>query len=237
MNNLMNFNFEVKKVRTLLINDEIYFVAKDVADILKYAETSVMLRRLDDDEMKKIEPSVVVGANSMAREFTVINESGLYNAVLGSKKENAKRFKKWVTSEVLPSIRKTGSYSKQLTTAEMLLKQAELMVEHERKLKDVDNRLKKLEDIESKKSDISILLPVAKEKTTRSSINQVVRSYADRNKKSYKDVWDNLYIEFNYRYNMNIHIQSKNRGLTKIEMIEKLDKLDELLSLAVYLYS
>ena len=97
-------------VRVIIKDNEPHFVAKDVADILGYSETSVMLRRLDADEYLKIEPTFIAGANKMAREFTVINESGLYSAVLGSKKPQAKQFKKWVTSEVLPAIRKHGAY-------------------------------------------------------------------------------------------------------------------------------
>ena len=94
------------------VNDEPWFVAKDVAEILGYSETAKMLRRLNEDECKKIVPPEMGGANfsSMAREITIINESGLYNAALGSTKPEAKAFKKWVTSEVLPSIRKHGGY-------------------------------------------------------------------------------------------------------------------------------
>jgi len=103
-------NNELGNVRVIVKDGEPFFVAKDVADILGYSETSVMLRRLDADEYLKIEPTFIAGANKMAREFTVINESGLYSAVLGSKKPQAKQFKKWVTGEVLPTIRKHGAY-------------------------------------------------------------------------------------------------------------------------------
>ncbi len=82
---------------------EPWFVAKDISGILGYSETSKMLRRLDDDEMQKIAPPKMGDANSMVREIAIINESGLYNAVLGSSKPNAREFRKWVTGEVLPS--------------------------------------------------------------------------------------------------------------------------------------
>ena len=104
-------NVEFGKIKVVELNDDIWFVAKDIAEILEYSETSKMLRRLDDDEMLKIEPTILGdSAKSMAREITLINESGLYNAVLGSKKPNAKAFKKWITSELLPTLRKTGGY-------------------------------------------------------------------------------------------------------------------------------
>lgn len=89
---------------------EPWFVAKDVAEILGYSETNRMIARLDEDEIRKFASTEMVGANSKAREFTIINESGLYNAVLRSTKPNAREFRKWVTGEVLPSIRKTGGY-------------------------------------------------------------------------------------------------------------------------------
>ena len=85
----------------------------DVAAVLEYGQTANMLKRLDDDEHQKLESSILEGSRSGhggARYFVIINESGLYNAILGSKKPEAKRFKRWVTHEVLPSIRKTGGY-------------------------------------------------------------------------------------------------------------------------------
>ena len=101
---------EFGSVRTVLVTGEVMFVAMDIAKILDYSETEKMTRRLDDDEVYKIASPELGGTNSMAREMTVINESGLYNAIIGSKKPEAKAFKKWVTSEVLPSIRKNGGY-------------------------------------------------------------------------------------------------------------------------------
>lgn len=105
---LNEFDFDGYAVRTIIDEySEVWFVAKDVADILGYAETSNMTERLDDDEKRK--QTLQNGRNYTNQ--TLINESGLYNAVMGSQKTEAKSFKKWVTSEVLPSIRKTGGYS------------------------------------------------------------------------------------------------------------------------------
>jgi prophage antirepressor-like protein len=88
---------------------EPWFVAKEVSDILGYNQTSDMTKRLDDDE-KTSQPWKLDGSNYQTNK-TVINESGFYNAVIGSKRSEAKKFKKWVTSEVLPSIRKNGMYA------------------------------------------------------------------------------------------------------------------------------
>lgn len=100
------FKFETREVRTLLIDDQPWFVASDVAQALLYSEAKDMTRNLDDDEKgRQIVPTL--GGD---QEMLVINESGLYSAILRSRKAEAKRFKKWVTAEVLPTIRRSGRY-------------------------------------------------------------------------------------------------------------------------------
>lgn len=101
-NQLVAFQFGKREVRTVIIDNEPWFVAKDVAGILGYSTTNRMTERLDDDE-KGTRKLCTLGGD---QEMTIINESGLYNAILGSNKSDAKKFKKWVTAEVLPSIRK-----------------------------------------------------------------------------------------------------------------------------------
>ena len=101
------FRFESREVRTLLIDDQPWFVASDVALALMYSEAKDMTRNLDDDEKgRQIVPTL-----GGEQEMLVINESGLYSAILRSRKPEAKRFKKWITAEVLPAIRKHGSYT------------------------------------------------------------------------------------------------------------------------------
>lgn len=102
------FAFEEKEeIRTLLINDEPYFVGKDVADILGYERSDNAIRNHVDDEDKLTHQ---ISASGQNRNMTIINESGLYSLILKSKLPNAKKFKRWVTSEVLPTIRKHGAY-------------------------------------------------------------------------------------------------------------------------------
>lgn len=107
MNNLQLFDFEGNKVRTLKINDEPYLVGNDVAKILGYSNYRNAVVDHVDDEDKLRTQIKYAGQN---REVTVINESGLYSLILSSKMPNAKKFKHWVTSEVLPAIRKHGAY-------------------------------------------------------------------------------------------------------------------------------
>lgn len=93
------------QIRMVMVDDEPWFVAKDISDKLGYAQTSNMMKRIDDEDFKS---SVLDGMNMKS---ILINESGLYSAIIGSKLPSAKQFKHWVTSEVLPSIRKHGAYA------------------------------------------------------------------------------------------------------------------------------
>lgn len=111
MSNVIPFRFEAREVRTLLIDDQPWFVASDVARALEYRDAGDLTRNLDDDEADThIMRTSSVNGVEQTREMLIINESGLYSAILRSRKAEAKRFKKWVTAEVLPSIRKTGGY-------------------------------------------------------------------------------------------------------------------------------
>lgn len=108
MSALTVFNFKNNEIRTVAIDGEPWFVAKDVAEILGL-DTAAIARSVDDED-KALHIMQTPGGD---QEMTVINESGLYSMLLKSRKKEAKAFKRWVTSEVLPSIRKTGSYSVQ----------------------------------------------------------------------------------------------------------------------------
>lgn len=104
--NVIPFKFGKQQVRTLLIDDQPWFVAADVSSALEYRIAGDMTRNLDEDE----KGTQIVRTPGGAQEMLVINESGLYSAILRSRKAEAKRFKKWVTAEVLPAIRKHGRY-------------------------------------------------------------------------------------------------------------------------------
>lgn len=108
MQELQIFNFEELPVRTLTVDDEPYFVGKDVSDILGYSNSRKALSDHVDEEDKLTSQIVTAGQR---RNQTLINESGLYSLIFSSKLDSAKRFKRWVTSEVLPAIRKHGIYA------------------------------------------------------------------------------------------------------------------------------
>lgn len=118
MNELELFNFEGSEVRTLTIDGNPYFVGKDVAEILGYKNTKdALLKHVDDDDKLGSQ----IATSGQRRLMTVINESGLYSLILSSKLPDAKKFKRWVTSEVLPAIRKHGGYLTDAKLQEALL--------------------------------------------------------------------------------------------------------------------
>ena len=109
-NELQIFNFENFKVRSISKNGEPWFVLKDVCDVLGISNPSMVLDRLVEDERQKIDPKQYLGSFSNT-PITVINESGLYSVVVLSRKPEAERFRRWITRDVVPSIRKNGVYA------------------------------------------------------------------------------------------------------------------------------
>lgn len=123
MNEITVFNNEnFGDVRTIRIDDEPWFVGRDVAKILGYANPNDALAKHVDEEDRGIAKCDTLGG---IQEMMIVNESGLYSLILSSKLESAKKFKRWVTSEVIPQIRKTGSYHAPKTYAEALRRLAD----------------------------------------------------------------------------------------------------------------
>jgi len=120
MSNLIPHVFNTITVRSLERDGQIWFVAADVCKALEINNPSQALTRLDSDEKTTLTNNEG-RAGQGAQNYNIINESGLYSLILRSRKTEAKQFKKWVTSEVLPSIRKTGSYSLTLNKQQIKL--------------------------------------------------------------------------------------------------------------------
>ncbi|MDD6512815.1 phage antirepressor [Sharpea azabuensis] len=112
MNGLQVFKNNEFSIKSVVINEEPWFIGKDIAHILGYANANdALIKHVDQDDKKTIQKSQnAILENIPNRGLTIINESGLYSLILSSKLESAKRFKRWVTSEVLPQIRKSGAY-------------------------------------------------------------------------------------------------------------------------------
>ena len=155
MNELEIFqNDEFGAVRTTTINDEPYFVGKDVADILGYQNGSRDINRHVDEEDRH---KVMIFDGNQDKETIIINESGLYSLILSSKMPNAKKFKRWVTSEVLPTIRKHGMYA-----TDELINNPDIAIAAFTALKEEKEKAKKpAETIAVKEQQISELRPKA----------------------------------------------------------------------------
>lgn len=107
MKQIQKFLYESREIRSLLIDGDPWFVAKDVCDVLDVGNPSQALTRLDDDEKNTI---ILNEGNRGNPSTVVVSEPGLYTLILGSRKPEAKQFKRWITHEVIPSIRRTGTY-------------------------------------------------------------------------------------------------------------------------------
>ena len=196
MNEITVFNNdEFGSIRTVTIENEPWFVGKDVAEVLGYQNGSRDINRHVDDEDKLCTKIEYAGQK---REVTIINESGLYSLILSSKLPNAKKFKRWVTSEVLPSIRKPGSYGKPMSQLEIAQYSINLLIEQERKMKALEaqqgEQVKRLDIIDSR---LEVLNGVHIEGTGRDRLNAMVRAYVVKKGISYADGWKDFKKAFN----------------------------------------
>ena len=139
MNELKIFeNRDFGKIRSLMVNNEPFFVGNDIATVLGYKNTRDALSKHIDEEDKISDVAIYDGSQN--RNMTIINESGLYSLILSSKLESAKKFKRWVTSEVLPSIKKNGMYA-----TDELLNNPDLAIKVFEQLKQEREEKKKLQ--------------------------------------------------------------------------------------------
>lgn len=153
-NNVLDFNFEGHDVRAIAIDGEPWFVGKDIAEALGYGKgksiTNAVTNHVDDED-KGVTKIMTPGGR---QKMVIINESGLYSLILSSKLDSAKKFKKWVTSEVLPSIRKNGGYiyGQENMSEDELLSRALILANS--KILSLESKNEKLEE---EKQDVTFL--------------------------------------------------------------------------------
>lgn len=136
-NQLTSFSHETfGSVRTLIKDGEPWFVAADVCKALEHSNSRMAIDRLDDDE-KGVSSIYTPGGE---QQMSIVNEPGLYSLVLGSRKPEAKAFKRWITHEVIPQIRKTGAYLSPVIDSDMLFKMAEAMAAKEKQIKELEQQ-------------------------------------------------------------------------------------------------
>ena len=203
-------NEEFGEIRTLMIDNDPWFVAKDIADKLGYAQTSNMMKRIDKED------SISSKLDGMNMKSLLINESGLYSAIIGSKLESAKRFKHWVTSEVLPSIRKHGAYMTPQTLQDML-QQPENLIQLLQTLQAEQEKNKQLKTVNA------VLTDQAHDWDNKAVLNALVRAYAMQECNGiFGSGWNALYKNIQYHEHINLKMRrghSKDKDKPLIDFI------------------
>jgi prophage antirepressor-like protein len=217
------FKYNGSQVRTILQDGEPWFVAKDVCDILEIDSTQT--RRLDDDEKGLCSIQTLGGS----QEVLAVNEPGLYSLVLGSRKPEAKQFKRWITHEVLPTIRQTGSYTtKPMSTEDMIILQAQSVKELKAEVHDLREQqgyqMERLEDV--KRGLVDVNEPI------RHQFNKAVKDLALRKGKGWQQAYEWVYDLVSAQEHIDIRRRAQNRGVKPIDILEQSDLLVKAIRLA-----
>ena len=230
-------NPEFGDVRVVMQDGEPWFVGKDVADKLGYAQTSNMMKRIDTEDFMS---SILDGMNMKS---ILINESGLYSAIIGSKLPSAKKFKRWVTSEVLPTIRKTGGYVDQSrsdlfidtylpfadettrtlfkSTLDVINSQNEMIKNKNQEIIEKDGKISYQSNV------INGLTKNIKTADMRQILNRIMRNNHGR----FEQRWVVLYREFDNKYHMDTKARYENyiKKNPKSGLKNRLDFIDKCL--------
>ena len=229
MNDLKIWNYEDNTVRTIEIDGEMWFVAKDVAEILGYAKPRNAIATHVDDEDKKEAP--IQGDLGGTQTMTIINESGVYALIFGSKLPTAKKFKRWVTSEVLPSIHRTGSYGIDMT----LTPELQVLIQHERMMQEQKKQLDAVQNKVDAIQDTFILTPENWKKDVRVAVGKLSMMIAG-DYSMMQELYEQIYALLEDRAGADLEARLCNRrkrmeqnGSTKtaIKNITKLDIIED----------
>lgn len=214
MNNSLRVfdNEEFGTIRTVMIDGEPWFVGKDVAEALGYTNPrDALSKHVDDEDKKTVAIRDGIRGNP---NVTVINESGVYSLILSSKLPNAKKFKRWVTAEILPSVRQTGSYSaKPMTLAEQALAQAQILVDHEKQLAELSESVDKLERFND--GIVAVLAPTAVSDGWQEQMNRKVRQYCLDYDLDYRVAFNQLYmtVESSTRSDLTRRVENRRKRI------------------------
>lgn len=194
MNEITIFNSqEFGNIRIVTIDGEPWFAGRDVAASLGYKDTADALKKHVADEDKLTRCFADSGQN---RQMYIINESGLYALIFGSKLESAQRFKRWVTSEVLPTIRKTGGYQKQLSPVEMMRLQLGMIDDHESRIENLENNM---------------VIDYGQQQVLGDAVNKtVINVLGGKNSSAYKELGRKVFAECNGDLKRFFHVNARN---------------------------
>ena len=201
-------------IRTVEIDGEVWFVGKDIAEALGYGKgkslNNAVANHVDDEDKGVTEMETPGGMQKMV----IINESGMYALILSSKLDSAKKFKKWVTSEVLPAIRKNGSYTMPISTNDKIM----LMAQGHMELQQEDDSIKK--DMESLKMDLPIL-PVEEDRITSAVKRKGLAVMGGKTSNVYRDksirrkVYQGIYANLKYNFQIKTYRALKRSQVDK----------------------
>lgn len=245
MKELQIFNYKSNEVRTVEVDGEPWFVLKDVCAVLGIADHKVAARRLEEDEVCQIPLTDSLGR---MQETSIINESGLYNVILRSDKPEAKPFRKWVTSEVLPSIRKTGGYGTPAMFS-TLSPQLQALINIEMRQQEHEKRMALMEEKQQHFDDAfksameTMAAPTVNRDAWRGEINHSVRQMCAENGLNYQKTISDMYAELEEKAGVSLSRRQANlrermriggakyaqrEAITKLHVIAEDKKLREI---------
>ena len=194
VNEITIFNSqEFGNIRTVTIDGEPWFVGKDVAEALGFTNPRDAISTHVFDEDKGVESIDTLGGK---QKMTVVNESGLYALIFGSRLKSAQRFKHWVTSEVLPEVRKTGGYQKQLSQVEMMRLQLGMIDDHESRIENLENNM---------------VIDYGQQQVLGDTVNKtVINVLGGKNSSAYKELGRKVFAECNGDLKRFFHVNARN---------------------------
>ena len=209
MNNITTFeNLEFGAIRTKIIKDEPYFCLADVCHALDIKNISDMKKRLNRDG---VATSEVIDSVGRKQNANFVNELNLYKTIFQSRKESAERFTDWVAGEVLPSIRKTGSYQKQLSPQEMMRIQLGMIDDHEDRIKNLESNM---------------VIDYGQQQTLRQHVNKaVLNALGGKNTEAYAYISKVVFAECNRDLQDRFKVNSRN-NIPRKRYEEDIDYVD-----------
>ena len=241
---IKNFDFNGHGVR-VITNEEnqVFFVAKDVCDVLNYSNSRDAIAK----HCKKEGVAICdTPTESGIQQMTIINEGNLYRLVLKSKKKEAEKFESWVCDEVLPTIRKTGKYDatqpKVMSIEELIIAQAQSMIDAKKDIAEVKQEVfevkSKLALIEESRNVATQELLLAErskeslpEETTRVKIRRLVNQYCNAKNADQRSVWYVVYDRLYYRYGISLRSIVKKNNENMLDVAERLGHLDKIFAI------
>jgi len=235
MQELINsFYFNGHGVRVIRnTNDQVFFVAKDVCDVLNYSNSRDAIAK----HCKKEGVAICdTPTESGIQQMTIINEGNLYRLVLKSKKKEAEKFESWICDEVLPTIRKTGKFEqKPKTQIEALLESVQILAGQEQRLIQVENKLAQLEESRNVATQELLLAErsteALPEETTRAKIRRLINQYCNAKNADQRSVWHVVYDRLYYRYGISLRAIVKAKNESALDVAERLGHLDKIFAI------